>query len=157
MQRGGKWWIETPRLEVCWVAHLWAGCAPCQFCWDRSDRYSRMGFLQAGLTGWRNRSDWLCLGRGVEVVKCSLFHFHSSSGLKGCKTCNLCKLVYGWTRFVKLTYLKTSLCKSLYKTFIVLYFQVIVVLVPSTPTFAWDYRCCFDWVVGWERTVKLNH
>ena len=54
-----------------------------------------VSFVGTGLTGLWNRSDQLCLGRGVEVVKCSLFHFHSSSGLKGCKTCNLCKLVYG--------------------------------------------------------------
>ena len=54
MQRGGKWWIETPRLEVCRVAHLWAGCAPCQFCWDRSDRsdrWIRSAPMHTGLTG----------------------------------------------------------------------------------------------------------
>jgi len=34
-------------------------------------------------------------------------------------------------------------------------FNFGVVLVPSAPTFAWDYRWCFDRDVGWERIAKL--
>ena len=43
MQRGGKWWIETPRLEVCRVAHLWQGVHPVSF----------VGTGLTGLTGIR--------------------------------------------------------------------------------------------------------
>ena len=45
---------------------------------------------------------------------------------------NLCKLC---------VYLN-SVCRTLVYRFIAsLYFQVIVVLVPSVPVFVWDYRC----------------
>ena len=54
-----------------------------------------------------------------------------------------------WTWFVKLLYLN-SVCKSyvLYYYVALLYFQVFVTLVPSAPTFVWDYQCYFDRAVG---------
>ena len=26
MQRGGRWWSQTPRLGSSWIRHLWAEC-----------------------------------------------------------------------------------------------------------------------------------
>ena len=76
MRRGGKWWIETLRSGSRRVARLREGSVAPQFLLDRSDRsvdrsdrYSNRGFIQAGLTGCMDRSDRLCIGRSVEVVK----------------------------------------------------------------------------------------
>ena len=53
-----------------------------------------------------------------------------------------------WTWFVKLLYLNL-VCKKFVLYYVVfLYFQVFIVLVPSTSAFAWDYRCYFDRAVG---------
>ena len=43
--------LRPPRLEVCQAAHRWAGCAPCQICGDRSDRWTRSAPMHTGLTG----------------------------------------------------------------------------------------------------------
>ena len=66
MQRGGKSWIETPRLESCRVAHLRAELQSLRFCWTGLWTGLTGGCvgssMQTGLTGWENRSDRLCKG-----------------------------------------------------------------------------------------------
>ena len=53
-----------------------------------------------------------------------------------------------WSRFVKLN-VPESCCECILK--------YCVVLVPYAPAFAWDFQCCFDRAVGWERIAKLSH
>ena len=62
MQRGGKSWIETPRLESCRVAHLRAELQPLRFCWTGLTGGYVGSSMQTGLTGWENRSHRLCKG-----------------------------------------------------------------------------------------------
>ena len=69
MQRGEKWWTETNRLGGRGVAHAWAGCAPCLFCWTGlTGLWTGLtggyvgSFMQTDLTGWSNRSDRLSKG-----------------------------------------------------------------------------------------------
>jgi len=53
MQRGGKWWSETPRLVSCRVAPLRAVCV------------QPLGFARTGLTGECDRPDrWCGAGSG---------------------------------------------------------------------------------------------
>ena len=75
MQRGGKSWIETPRLESCRVAHLRAELQPLRFCWtgltgrrDRSDRCLRGEPMHTGLTGGMHRSDRWCQAEPLGVM-----------------------------------------------------------------------------------------
>ena len=58
MQRGGKWWSETPRLEFWRVAPLGMSVQPLCFAGtdltgrrDRSDRCLRGESMHTGLTG----------------------------------------------------------------------------------------------------------
>ena len=144
------WSYYIPRLEVCRVAHRWAGCAPCQFCWDqsdwsvdRSDRWIRSAPMHTGLTGGVHRSDRWCNGwtSGVRIDVGSLFSNFRPSIVKFCKLISCI-----WAQFVKFI---VSLSLSII-------FKYCVVLVPSVPSFARDYRCCFDRAVGWERIAKLS-
>ena len=67
---GGRSWSETLRLGSRRVARLREGSAAPQFLLDRSDRSkdrSDRYFMKGVHAG---RSDRLCIGRSVEVVKC---------------------------------------------------------------------------------------
>ena len=53
------------------------------------------------------------------------------------------------SKFVKYVFIQTRFVKLKVKFYVyLLYIQTCVVLVPSAPTFAWDYWCYFDRDVG---------
>ena len=86
MQRGGKWWSETPRLEFWRVAPLGAECAAPLFCWDRSDWCLRVEPMHTGLTGGMHRSDRWCQAGPLGAVYYSLF-LGTNSSFNSWKTC----------------------------------------------------------------------
>jgi hypothetical protein len=127
MQRGERWWSETETPRL------------------RSGRLHTLGQSVQLLNFWLVMVNQGFMQASV-VVGYSLLKLSDI----GCKVVNYAKFVdysYIWTRVVK---------PNVWYSYGVYIFKYYVVLVPSAPSFAWDFRCCFDRAVSWERIAKLS-